>query len=222
MKPGSSRAFFDAIAGRYDRAYSLGSDATRVRMERVLSALPPAPATLLDLGVGTGRELPWLLDAGYAVTGLDVSPAMLAICARRARAIPLVEADLWGPLPFGDASFDVVLALHGTLAHPSSGPDPHGSLARELARLIRAGGALVAEVPSRDWLVGIVALEDDDSRIERTGKDTCVHEDKIAHVAIEATIPTDAEWQRAFGPWFDVACEAIGEGETRMVATRRL
>lgn len=70
-------AFFDAIAGRYERAYALTTAASRARMARVLGVLPAAPAQVLDLGVGTGRELTALLDAGHAPTGLDASRAML-------------------------------------------------------------------------------------------------------------------------------------------------
>ena len=49
--------FFDAIAGRYERAYSLPSDESRRRLRGVLATLPASPARVLDLGVGTGREL---------------------------------------------------------------------------------------------------------------------------------------------------------------------
>src|SRR5437016_2057046 len=110
-----ARRFFDAIAGRYERAYAPDARASRARMEGLLAALAergaqrvasprPSPLKVLDLGVGTGRELSALLDAGHDVVGLDVSKAMLERCDRRARRIPLVEADFWGPLPFADAS----------------------------------------------------------------------------------------------------------------------
>ncbi|MDP9150826.1 MAG: methyltransferase domain-containing protein, partial [Myxococcota bacterium] len=135
-----ARRFFDGIAGRYERVYGLPSAESRRRMTRVLGELPAAPARILDLGVGTGRELSALLDAGYHPTGVDLSPAMLARCARRSRPVDLVEADFWRPLPFDDASFDSALALHGTLAHA---PDVGAlsRLAREVARVVRQGGA---------------------------------------------------------------------------------
>ncbi len=107
-----ARRFFDGIAGRYERVYGLPSAESRRRMTRVLGELPAAPARILDLGVGTGRELSALLDAGYHPTGVDLSPAMLARCARRSRPVDLVEADFWRPLPFDDASFDVVFSQH--------------------------------------------------------------------------------------------------------------
>ncbi len=220
MRRVSPGEFFETIARKYDRAYALDSAATKARMASVLSALPPAPARVLDLGVGTGRELGALQDAGYAPTGLDASPTMLALCARRARPVPLVQADLWAPLPLEDGSFDAVLALHGTLAHPPARV-AYAGLAREVARVVRGGGAFVAEVPSRTWLASFETLDDGDSRIVRTGDDRCVHEDSAAGISVEAIVPSDDEWRAAFAPWFDVTLEALGAAETRVVARRR-
>jgi SAM-dependent methyltransferase len=213
--------FFDAIARRYDRAYGLDAAATRQRMARVLAALPKGPARVLDLGVGTGRELPALLDAGLEVTGLDLSPKMLAICARRTRPVATVEGDLWGPLPFADASFDAAIALHGTLAHPTHAEGAHAALARELARVLRPRSPFVAELPSRKWLESVDVMDTGDTRFARTAADRALHEDRVAGVSIEAVIPSDAEWIAAFAPWFDATCEPLGASETLFVATRR-
>ncbi len=141
-----SRRFFDAIARRYDRVYAPGAAESRARMGRVLASLPSA-SKILDLGVGTGRELPSLLDAGHEVVGLDLSPEMLAVCARRARPIAVVLADLWERLPFADGAFDAVLALHGTLSPTRSPEAAITGVAIEAARVLRVGGVFVAEVP---------------------------------------------------------------------------
>jgi SAM-dependent methyltransferase len=214
--------FFEAIARRYDRAYGLDAATTRARMKRVLAHLPPPPAHVLDLGVGTGRELGALQDAGYLVTGLDVSPAMLALCARRARPVTLVEGDLWAPLPFEDASLDAVIALHGTLAHPPA-RDAYLRLAGEVGRIVRAGGAFVAEVPAQVWVMRLrtAALEDAGSRITRIADDRVLHEDRAAGLALEAVVPSDDEWRKTFSEAFDVECEALGEAETLVVGRRR-
>jgi SAM-dependent methyltransferase len=222
VKTVSPAEFFETIARRYDRVYGLDARATRERMVRVVELLPAAPARVLDLGVGTGRELGALQDAGYEVTGLDMSPAMLALCARRARPVPLVQADLWGPLPFPDASFDAAVALHGTLAHPRGGAAAaYTSLARELGRVVRLGGVVVAEVPSNEWLRRTEVVEAGDARIVRTASDRLLHEDRAAGIAIEAVVPTDEEWRAAFEPEFDVSVEALGEAERRVVARKR-
>src|ERR1019366_6114185 len=170
---GAAEVFFDAVAGRYERAYALPPAESRRRMTRALAALPSPPARVLDLGVGTGRELPALLDAGYLPTGLDASRAMLARCSHRARPVPLVRADFWAsPLPFEVGAFDAALALHGTLAHPPD-DDAIRRLAGELARVVRSGGALVIEVPSPAWLERPPeALQGIDRRVRRTGART--------------------------------------------------
>ncbi len=223
-------AFFDAIAGRYERAYALAPAASRARMERIVRVLPAAPATVLDLGVGTGRELTALLDAGYAPTGLDASRPMLDRCARRARPVPLVQADFWAvPLPFADAEFDAVVALHGTLAHP---PDDGAMarLARELARVTRSGAVFAAEVPAPAWLDRLDPLDrldaraatdaQADRRARRTGPRTCVYEDLVTGASIEARLLDEAEWSAALAPDWRGAIESIDELEWLVVARR--
>ena len=215
-----ARRFFDAIAGRYERVYALSSDLSRARMRRVLSELPPAPARVMDLGVGPGRELPALLDAGHAPTGVDVSREMLERCARRARPIPLVEADFWQPLPFGDASFDAAIALHGTLAHP---PDESAlsRLAAELARVVKPGGVLVVEVPSPAWLEELAALPPTGDRVlRRTGPGSCVFEDRVAGASIEARVLTADEWSAALAPGWASRVEPLGDLEWLVVGAR--
>src|SRR5207302_1396932 len=71
MEKKDARGFFDAIARRYDRDYALSGITSRERMERVIRAIA-GKTRVLVLGIGTGRELPALLDAGHDVTGLDV------------------------------------------------------------------------------------------------------------------------------------------------------
>jgi SAM-dependent methyltransferase len=221
LNASAAEAFFDAIAGRYERAYALPSAESRRRMTRVLAALPPAPARVLDLGVGTGRELSALLDAGYAPTGLDASQAMLERCARRARPVPLVRADFWrAPLPFEGASFDAAVALHGTLAHPPDGLAV-GRLARELARVVRTGGLFVVEVPSPAWLDRLAGFAAEaDRSVRRTGPKTCVYEDLVAGVSIEATLLDEADWRAALAPDWRPRFESIDELELLVVAQR--
>ncbi|MGV9558325.1 class I SAM-dependent methyltransferase [Streptomyces sp. NPDC003401] len=96
---------------------------------------------VLDAGCGTGRALPALRDAvgpSGVVVGADLTPAMLeaAVRAGRDRAGRLVLADVTA-LPLLSGSLDAVFAA-GLVAHL---PDPSRDL-RELARVVRPGGAL--------------------------------------------------------------------------------
>jgi SAM-dependent methyltransferase len=217
----SGARFFDAIAGRYDRVYALPSGESRRRMTRVLGELPGPPARVLDLGVGPGRELSALLDAGYAPTGLDISPAMLEICARRARPIPLVEGDFWRPpLPFADASFDAAVALHGTLAHPPSDTVVN-ALARELARVVRPGGRFIAEVPSIAWLDAASSnFAADERQVFRTGHHTCRFEDRVAGASIDVCLLDEPGWRKALKPCWIARLQAMGPLEWLIVADR--
>lgn len=207
------RAFFDAIARRYDRDYALSGSASRPRMARVLAAIAPdgAPRRVLALGVGTGRELPALLDAGHAVHGVDLSPEMVAICNRRSRTVPIAIADFFAPpLPFPDASFDAAVALHGTIAHP---PDERAfaRLASELARVLAPGGVFVAEVPAGEALAAM--------GVARTGPTTFVHRDEATGASIEGVALTAEGWRAALAPLV-ARVEPLGAAEHLLVATR--
>ncbi len=196
----SSRRFFDAIASRYDRVFAREPRDLREHVARVLRALPPEPCDVLDLGVGTGAELPQLLDAGHRVVGVDVSDEMLALCNKRSRPIRCVRADFWEPLPFEDATFDAAIALFGSLAHaPSAEAIPR--LAREASRVLRPRGVFFAEVPTAAWAAAHPSFED-----EKTG----------ARIEITA-IPADA-WRAAFSGFSVTTTER--EGELEIVAER--
>jgi SAM-dependent methyltransferase len=221
MKVASAPYFFDAIAQRYDRVYAPPAIESRLRMSRVLAALPRGPLRVLDLGVGTGRELASLLDAGHLPTGLDASTAMLERCARRGRPTALVHADFWlAPLPFAPHAFEAAIALHGTLAHP---PDPLAveRLAAELARVVCPGGWLVAEVASPAWLDAVDAGQAPSDRvIRRTGLRACVLEDRVVGLAIEARLLDASEWTKALLPAWRAQVRPVSESEWLLVAQR--
>jgi SAM-dependent methyltransferase len=204
------KAFFDAIASRYDREYALSGALSRERLARVLSEIAGRRRVLV-LGLGTGRELPALLDAGHEVTGLELSREMIALCNKRSRNVPIVEGDFYSPLSFADDSFDAALALHGTLAHP---PDAtaHARLAKELARVLVRDGVLVAEVP------GAVGLARLGARV--TGPNSFVHRDEASGIEIEGVALTADGWSTALVP-LDVRTELLGDVEYLLVASRR-
>ena len=96
-----------------------------------------AQGQVLEIAVGTGRNLPHHRD-DVTLTGIELSPEMLAIAKRRA-AESGREADLRvgdaQALDFPDAGFDSVLC---TLALCTI-PDP-GAAVREVHRVLRPGG----------------------------------------------------------------------------------
>jgi SAM-dependent methyltransferase len=209
-------AFFDAIARRYDRVYAPDRDASRASLARVLAELSPA-SRVLDLGVGTGRELTALLDAGHTPVGLDVSAEMLEICARRARPVTLVQGDLWKRMPWDDASFDAVVALHGTLSHPPSDV-ALADFPREVARLLRPGGVFIAEVPSIAWLDRATAAAT--PAIRRIGENRAEFVDDATGARIEARFLTREGWEALVGRALGVRVEVMEEVELLIVGRR--
>ena len=80
-------------------------------LDRFLALLPkpPPPAAILDLGCGSGEPIGrTLLDGGHAVTGVDSSQELIALCRERVPAGEWRVADMRG-LSLGRA-FDGLLA----------------------------------------------------------------------------------------------------------------
>jgi len=67
---------------------------------------------VLDSGCGTGRHALWLAEHGAEVTAIDFSEGMLAEARRKAGAerVRFLVQDLHQPLPFADATFDLVVS----------------------------------------------------------------------------------------------------------------
>lgn len=212
----SAAAFFDSIARRYDREYALSGPVSRARLERVIGEVAGRRRVLV-LGIGTGRELPALLDAGHEPTGIDVSDEMIAICNKRSRTAPIVQGDFWAPLPFADGSFDAAIALHGTLAHPPRDPRAAlASLASEIARVLVPGGVLVAEVPAAEGLARIAA----GGAFTVTGPTTFVHRDAASGASIEGVALRADDWRAALAPALEARVEPLGDVEHFVVAVR--
>jgi SAM-dependent methyltransferase len=90
----------------------------------------PAGATILDVGCGSGRDLLWLKDRGFAVTGFERSPGLAAL-ARRHAGCRVIEGD-FAEFDFASLALDAVL-LCGCLVH-----FPPGQLPAVLENILKA------------------------------------------------------------------------------------
>lgn len=145
--------FWDAQAATFDDQPDHGLRDPEVRAawaDVLLPLMPPAPATVVDLGCGTGSLAVLLAQAGHVVHGVDLSARMVAAAEEKARAVGVPaefrQGDAADP-PFPRASCDVVLARHVLWALP----DPAAALDRWV-ELLRPGGRLVL-VEGR-WFTG--------------------------------------------------------------------
>ena len=110
-------------------------------------------ARILEVGVGTGKNLPYHPEGSRSVA-VDLSPRMLSHAARKAgrlgRDVDLVLADAQR-LPFRDGAFHAAAATFVFC----SVPDPVLGL-REVRRVVRQEGSvhLMEHVRSRNPIVG--------------------------------------------------------------------
>jgi SAM-dependent methyltransferase len=137
---------YDALAPVYDAMG--GARFAMLVADRLDPLLSSDRGAFLDLGCGTGALLCALRERhpGWRLSGVDVSPGMLAVARRK----PAGEGVLWarvrlpGPLPFTER-FDVVGAFYDTLNHLAD-LDTLGATFRAVAALLRPGGRLLFDL----------------------------------------------------------------------------
>lgn len=134
------RDFWDEDAATYDRSpanYPQGPHVQAAWAAALRRLLPEPPATVLDMGAGTGFLSLLLAAQGYRVTAVDISSGMLARlkdkAASRGLDIAVTEADALSP-PEGPFDAVVERLLLWTLPDPAAAlaawhaAAPHGRL----------------------------------------------------------------------------------------------
>lgn len=140
---------FDAIGDRYDEAFPHKEG--QIAAGAWLIESLPAGARVLDLGCGTGLPTALqLTDGGLQVTGIDLSPGMLAQARANVPGAAFVRADIGdlvegGPLATG--SFQAVAAFFSLLMLPRA-EIPYAL--RAIADLLEPGGLFTLSMVEAD------------------------------------------------------------------------
>ncbi|MFH9590450.1 class I SAM-dependent methyltransferase [Streptomyces luteogriseus] len=133
---------WDAEAASFDEEPDHGLRDPEVRRAwagRLRGWLPGRAQDVLDLGCGTGSLSLLASEQGHRVTGVDLSPAMVALAREKlaGRDAAFLVGDAAAP-PVGEERFDAVLVRHVLWALP----DP-GRALRHWRGLLRPDGRLV-------------------------------------------------------------------------------
>ena len=164
------RDFWDTHPCGENLVESLGSDhdaffrrydAFRYRLEahilRRLDAIDFKDKHVLEIGLGQGADSEQIIRRGAIWSGLDLTPESISrVSVRlRLRGLPYQRLELGSALslPFPDDSFDIVFS-HGVLDHV---PDIVQAQ-KEIARVLKPGGRLIAMLYARRSLNYLVAI----------------------------------------------------------------
>lgn len=184
-----------AFADVYDEWYPAGDDVDALvsllhaEVVPVVSAASGARPRLLELGAGTGRLALPLTEAGFDVTALDESAAMLDVLGAKdpGGTVPTVVGDMVDDLP--DGPFDVVVVACNTLFNLTT-HERQARLFSGVADRLAAQGCFVVEafVPE-----------------EPTGDDGRVQVRSISADAVVLSASRhDAERSRAYGQFIEI------------------
>jgi 2-polyprenyl-3-methyl-5-hydroxy-6-metoxy-1,4-benzoquinol methylase len=143
-----SRQYWDNFASSFDDEPDHGLRDTRIRAswtDFLRASLPYTSATVLDIGCGTGSLSVLLAGLGHRVTGIDFSPAMIALARTKASALGLQAEfhvmDAASPqLP--PEHFDAILCRHllWTLPEPRLVLQRWAELLKQRGRLVLIEG----------------------------------------------------------------------------------
>lgn len=142
-----TRQYWDNEAATFDNEPDHGLRDPNVRQAwagLLGNSLPSAPASILDIGCGTGSLSLVLARLNYSVTGIDLSEAMIARAKAKTKAagysIPFQVMDAFNP-DFVSQQFEVIVCRHLLWALP----EPALALQRWSKILIPEGRLLLIE-----------------------------------------------------------------------------
>ncbi len=122
----------------YDYSFGLVAGPGRRLAVRKLNE---AEGPVLEIGVGTGLSLP-RYKPSLEVTGIDLSPDMLAKAAERVESLQLPNKKLMvmdaGRLSFADESFDAAAVMYVMTVVPNP-----AAVMAEMWRVLRPGGVAI-------------------------------------------------------------------------------
>jgi arsenite methyltransferase len=177
----SQLVFDESLVDQLETLYHRRDILRRRALVRAAMSAQPGER-ILDVGCGPGFYVAELLEqvgAGGSVVGVDASPQMLAVAAKRCAGHANVEfrEAAATSLPVDDASFDAALAVQ-VLEYVDDVP---AALA-QMQRAVRPGGRVVV------WDVDWATVSWHSSDPERMARALCAWDAHLAHPSLPRTL----------------------------------
>jgi len=145
----SNQASSDKWAGYYRANQGKGNYFPENFVHRVFSSSSPVKflphdyrgKSILDLGCGHGRHIPYLQSLGFVVSGMEVSREQVALLEQQFPDMAFYQG-VADSIPLPDKSFDYLLACNSLyyLEAPSPGFSAHIAESR---RILKNGGKMI-------------------------------------------------------------------------------
>src|SRR5579884_947134 len=130
-------------------------DVTRLRSESV----PQARGDVLEIGIGSGLNLPFYSSSVRQVYGVDPSIELQRMASKRALSVPLevtfFRQPAEDPIPLGNSSIDTI-AMTWSLC---SIPNPAAAL-QQMKRVLKPNGSLIFIEHGRSADAGVTIWQD--------------------------------------------------------------
>lgn len=166
-----------------------------------------AGLSILDLGCGDGRHLPFFQGLGFKVSAVEITETICEVLRKRMAGYG-VDADIRvghaGSLPFEDDSFDRLLTWNSCY-YMSLGGRKFSDHVTEMARVLKPGGWITASIPKKASFIFRNSVEADQPGY-RIIKDDYFGGGRNGEVM--RCMQDRADMVASFAPHFDRFCHA--------------